>query len=475
MTTTQLLVRDHSTVLSDYISTRLLNTGESEHHFLPQQRCYAAKKGFHLRRTVKLDPVAEFFLYDIVFRHRHTFRADHQDTRRTFGYRFHSGTPTQASAAYGSFKAAIRDARTQYRYTLSVDVATYFNSVYQHDLVNCVRGLQWLDHDTEAFGQFLRETNVGRSVDCLPQGIHPCKVLGSEFLRFIDNDHALQSEMTLRFMDDIHLFSDHIDSLTTDILTIQKLLGEKGLSLNDAKTFEGPTRGQDIAAEVDAIKTELLQMRRLVLTGEYGDGSYGDGEHTGAAPLDEEQVEYLLNLIKSPDVEESDAELVLALLRDHGDAVLPRMVNVLRRFPGLTKNLYNFARFAPDTQGLDTSLLEFLQDAPVATEYQLFWIAKLAEEFLSNSPYYGSILIAALDHPNSTILSRAKVLEIPDRRFGLTQRREERLRMGRSDWESWASALGTRLEAPASRNHLLGYFANGSPLNRIISRCVQAM
>jgi hypothetical protein len=35
-------------------------------HFLPQKRVFATKQGGHLRRTFKLDPVAEMFLYDLV-------------------------------------------------------------------------------------------------------------------------------------------------------------------------------------------------------------------------------------------------------------------------------------------------------------------------------------------------------------------------------------------------------------------------
>lgn len=39
---------------------------EQNHAFLPQVRTYASKHGMHVRRTVKLDPIAEFFIYDLV-------------------------------------------------------------------------------------------------------------------------------------------------------------------------------------------------------------------------------------------------------------------------------------------------------------------------------------------------------------------------------------------------------------------------
>ena len=72
------------------------------------------------------------------------------------------------------------------------------------------------------------------------------------------------------------------------------------------------------------------------------------------------------------------------------------------------------------------------------------------------------------DHPDATLLSKAKILEIPERRFGMTELREEHLRTGKSDWLSWAAAIGSRAEKKANRNHLLSYFANGGPLNKLI-------
>jgi Reverse transcriptase (RNA-dependent DNA polymerase) len=472
LTTSYFLVEHHVEDLKGYIYKKILDPKSADAHFLPQQRCYAAKRSYYLRRTVKLDSVAEFFIYDVVFRNRKSFRKDHRGNRQSFGYRFRSGQPESPSEAYGTFKKAIRRAASTYKFSLTLDVATYFNAIYHHDLVNCVRELNWASVDVDALGKFLRETNAGRSVDCLPHGLHPCKALGSEFLRFVDNSHKLRSSLMLRFLDDMHLFSDDEQSLLEDFFTIQGLLGEKGLSLNDAKTTEGLTAAVDVRVAIDDVKADLLRLRREQVV---GSGMEGDDDHDDASSqeLSEEQINYLLSLINSPDVQESDVELVLSLLRDHGEEVLPRLVHVLRRFPGLTKTLYNYARFAADRAGLDGLLLAFLQDYPLATEYQLFWIAKLAEDFLSNSPKYGDILMKTYEHANSTIISRAKVLEIPDRRFGLPDLREEKLRAGTSDWEAWAAAGGTRNDKPAARNHLLSYFANGSQINRLIAECLR--
>ncbi|BAY65629.1 hypothetical protein NIES22_57360 [Calothrix brevissima NIES-22] len=59
---------------------KVLNQSEQEYSFVHQLHCYASKTGFHLRRTVKLDPVAELFIYNLIYRNRKTFRSDFRKT-----------------------------------------------------------------------------------------------------------------------------------------------------------------------------------------------------------------------------------------------------------------------------------------------------------------------------------------------------------------------------------------------------------
>jgi len=242
------------------------------------------------------------------------------------------------------------------------------------------RRLQW----PRFFGQFLRQANSGRSVDCLPHGIHPCKLIGSEFLKFVDNSMQLNCELSLRFMDDFYFFSDSEDTINGDFVTVQKLLGDKGLSLNPAKTSYGDEVQTDIAQQVDAIKVGLLKARRIVIEVSGLEISL-DNEEDNQDVLTDEQTDYLLNLLRNHDIDESDAELVLVLLRDHGEDVLSRLESFLRRFPGLSRNVYHFAKYVIEKEELSSLIHEFVSDEAYATEDQLFWMAKLAGSVERNS------------------------------------------------------------------------------------------
>ncbi|MEX2551957.1 MAG: RNA-directed DNA polymerase, partial [Actinomycetota bacterium] len=258
--TSRTLVTHFEQELQSFIAHQVLDP-QGGAAFLPQQRCYAAKHGFFLRRTVKLDPVAEYYLYDVVYRNRRDFYPDNRPTRISYGYRFVGDAPESPNRAYARFRQDSWVGGFQYRHSIRTDIASYFNSVYHHDLVSCVRAVGWPEADVNGLGRFLREINSGRSIDCLPQGIHPSKVLGSEFLRFLDDSHQLKSELILRFQDDIHLFDQDMGRLQTDLLTLQALLGERGLSLNTAKTHVDGHEGGGIEDEVDQIRRDLLQKR----------------------------------------------------------------------------------------------------------------------------------------------------------------------------------------------------------------------
>lgn len=473
LSSTKILVENNAKeILEDYVYQKVLNHSEVEHSFLAQVRCYSSKHGLHLRRTVKLDPVSELFIYDLIYRSRASFRKDFNPNRRSFGYRFQNGQPISSTKSYADFKTAIAQARQQYKFSVKFDISTYFNSIYHHDLVAWFSEVNGSHDDLEAFGQFLRETNSGRSVDCLPQGIHPCKVIGAEFLKFVDNSMKIQCELSLRFMDDFYLFSDDEKKLNSDFLTIQRILGEKGLSLNSAKTLYGDLSKQDLIQTIDNIKVSLLQLRRQIIdvSGLLSEDWEGDEEYE---QLSDEQIDYLLNLLKEPDIDESDAELVLVLLHNHEDEVLEQMYVFLEQFPSLSRNIYSFCHDVKDVSSLSSLMLHFLKNGRNITEDQLFWIAKISEDFLSNTPDYAAILLSLYEHPNSTVISRAKVLEIPEKRFGMDELRREHLRIGKSDWLAWASAVGCRCETAVSRNHTLSYFSKASPMNKLIADCVK--
>jgi len=488
--TNRLLVEKYSKELSNFIQEKVLTPDGA---FQNQHRVFASKRAWFLRRTVKLDPVAEFFLYDIIYRNRACFRPFPHHKREAHGFRIEGGEPLSTLASYGQFKKSVARHRRKHRFSIYFDIASYFNHIYHHDLVRWFEDAGAGTDDVQAFGKFLREIVGGRSVDCLPQGLYPAKMVGAAFLSFLEESNRIRANQSVRLMDDVWLFDDDPNTLTSDFLLIQALLSDRGLSINDKKStiLEGPE--DEFPTDLDQMKIDLLQKRRAELQANslYGEGDDDNEEDDDEgedkdededrhedAPEDldelrEDEQEYLISLLKRDTIPEEDAELVLTLMGEHSSDVMEFLPTLMREFPALTKRIYQFCSEVEDKAEVAVALLEYLNTDPQVTEDQLFWFGMMAEDHLLGTPKAGEVLRALYESERATVITKAKILEIPEKRFGLPDLREEQLRTGHSDWLAWAAAIGARVHPKGQRNQMLKYFRRSSPMNQLIGEFVE--
>jgi hypothetical protein len=194
-----------------------------------------------------------------------------------------------------------------------------------------------------------------------------------------------------------------------------------------------------------------------------------------AESLTEEEHDYLLNLVRQRSLEEDDAELVLSLMREMADELEDSLIRIFEQHPSLAKAVYRLFAHLTDKTEMANSFLALLRGDAFLTEFQLFWLGMIVEEYLLDTRVAGDLLIALLEHAEATPITRAKILEIAENRFGMPDLRTNHLRSGQSDWLAWAAAVGSRSVNKAQRNHVLKYFKNASIMNRLISDCVRAL
>lgn len=180
--------------------------------------------------------------------------------RRALGYQFSGNHPIAVHKAYRQFTDLVKVNRARYKHTLSFDIASYFNSIYHHDAQHWFSSLPGITGtDASAFGRFTREINSGRSIDFLPQGIYPAKMIGSEFLRFVETSGQVKSAQSLRFMDDIFLFDNDPNVVRQDFLRLQGVLGLRALNVNPTKTMlDG--NNQSVKDVASAIQQEVASI-----------------------------------------------------------------------------------------------------------------------------------------------------------------------------------------------------------------------
>lgn len=437
--------------------------------FSPQIKAYASKPKLHLRRTPKLDPLAECFIYDLVFRNRELFPSPKSDSHKHFGYRFdEDDKPISSTEAYGAFRKAQSDFERRYLYSLTFDVASYFNSLRHDDIVEWCHVAGLSSQDTKALDIFLEQSNSGRGADCWPQGIYPAKMIGNAFLRFSEENSGLKSSAAIRFLDDFVLFSDDRGKLVDDFFLVQKLLGSRGLSINPSKTrFRDLAEGQSEPSLLE-VKRSLLEKRReathLAYAEDFEDAYEG-------IELDDDEIDYIKHVLNADQLNEEDSELILSVSKNYPDEVKPHLGKLFTSSPHLSKRVWSFFSVIDDVKFTEDFLSKVSQNSTIQ-EYQLFWLAQIvadhARNIISNGGSISSILQHLYSHRNATDLSRAKLLEIEVSDPALMEWRREHLLSGRSDWMVWGSAIGHREVIQNSHVRRFTSFSNSSQMNKVI-------
>ena len=185
-------------------------------------------------------------------------------------------------------------------------------------------------------------------------------------------------------------------------------------------------------------------------------------------PLSNEELKYIDALLERPEIDEEDAELLLQIMADHTSRVEKRLVPILRTYPHLTKSVYSFCAGLSDMETVSDLVLSAANESTQLMEFQLFWFGAILEKYLMHTSKTSTLIATLFEHKSATAVSKAKILEIPDTRFGLTELRSEYLN-GESGWLAWSSAVGSRSLKPLSRNYRLKYFGKWSPLNHLIA------
>ncbi|WP_370040882.1 hypothetical protein [Sinorhizobium fredii] len=209
------------------------------------------------------------------------------------------------------------------------------------------------------------------------------------------------------------------------------------------------------------MRTALLKRRRIIIARGYDD----EAEKKAVMlkfPLTDAELGYLNSVLAQPDIEEEDAELILTIMRDHAKKVEKRLPDIIRSFPNLTKSVHGFCSGVEDKEFLAKAIETILETSPRLLEFQLFWFAAILEDHLMDTSRASALIDLLYNHNSATPISRAKILEIQDSRYGLTEIRASILSTGQSDWLGWSAAVGSRALKAGSRNHAIKYFGNCS-------------
>ena len=196
-------------------------------------------------------------------------------------------------------------------------------------------------------------------------------------------------------------------------------------------------------------------------------------ETTEKKPLTPAEIEYIKHIASRPDLDDEDADLVLAFIGEANpellDDVLPK---IIVDHPHLSRHVAHFVRRAnsPSSRVLGW-LSTALSDPRRQTEFMLFWLAAIADDAHEDTAAWTKVFEQLWTHPDSTATTRSKILETQTPHHGLPEKRDAQLRSGESSWLSCSAAVGCLHLKKDARNHRLSHAATSSEVSKLVCEC----
>lgn len=125
-----------------------------------------------------------------------------------------------------------RDPR--YPYVLRADVSSYFERIYQHNLVNAL-GSAHCDESLVSFLERLLSCFTHTDSHGIVQGQYPSDFLGTFYLGAIDVKHRAAGIPSVRYVDDMYFFFPNERDARIHRTTLASWLRQEALSLNEYK------------------------------------------------------------------------------------------------------------------------------------------------------------------------------------------------------------------------------------------------
>lgn len=181
------------------------------------------------------------------------------------------------SECYKNFQVAISESVRKYKFCLKTDIASYFETINQHVLINLLTSL---DVDTptvrfleEALSAWREKNSYG-----IIQGVFGSDLLGNYYLTHLDYFLEIRNFQYCRFLDDIYIFHDNSNELAKLLIEICDKLRKQGLFLNESKTklkesheiLREETEFDRLVDEISNMLDDVLEEDSEFLSIEYG-------------------------------------------------------------------------------------------------------------------------------------------------------------------------------------------------------------
>jgi hypothetical protein len=377
----------------------------------------------------------------------------------------------------------------QYTRAIKADVASFFERLYQHNLVNLLRACGC---SSEAVNLLERLLSAWMEKDShgILQGMFPSDFLGNFYLFGLDSDLVVRDLPSARYVDDIYVFHTAPQQARKGLVDLCRMLRHEGLHLNERKTHIFST--EELLREETRLD-QLFEQAREEIEAErsagYVLGWYGfQTIWSPDVEEDRDEEEITLRAVESlyeeaDEVDESTADKIekfcLPILAAAGsDTAIRRTLARLTERHHLAKAYSSYlATFVSSVPDISTEIEHLLENDRLPYDWQLMWvIATLVRAETIATRTVNSVIRIMRDTSRSVAL-RGLCPLIIGRHGHAGQRRNLRHHYADepSDYVRASILFSTRYFPSPERRSCVGAWSGHSPTNALIGETVRRL
>lgn len=267
------------------------------------------------------------------------------------------------------------------KYIVKVDVANFFGSLNQHTLINVLNDSQYPKQFSSRLEVMLTSYAGERSSRGILQGMYPSDLLGNFYLAPIDRFLKDKGVFSARYVDDIYIFVESVDSADRLLREFVPVLRSYDLILNEAKSVIMPksalkTEEPDLEELFsDAVVEIAKQVMDDDFDADYGFQSEWEDEEVGEEDLELGATTVLFDsLSEYVGHEESIERFCLPLFAKAGsEYAVKHVIDSFKKRPSMSQIYCAYLAKFLNSKEVHQSLLGFLQDDSLL-DWQKMWL-----------------------------------------------------------------------------------------------------
>lgn len=374
------------------------------------------------------------------------------------------------------------------RYVVKADVASYFERIYQHNLINLLRSADCNSSVVNLLEKVLKAFTQNDSHGII-QGLFPSDFLGNFYLTTIDERQRVAETPSIRYVDDIYLFYASETEARKGLAGLCRDLRDEGLSLNESKTRI--LTAQDLIAEeteVDRLFERAKQeIREFVQTNAayriHGYGFQSLWSEEEELPDEEVSLMAVSELYARLDERPQKADQIerfclpyFSLARD--EQAIERSLGGIVDRPHMSSIYCSYLRrFVRDNPIVGARLEQIMIDPRVAYEWALIWPVAALIDAGAVSDSARTAAVRVVEDARSSEGLRAIAAQLVAKHGNASQRRNLRHQYERepSQFVREAILFSTRHLPSNERNSCLSAWGSHSITNSLIGCAVRRL